>query len=44
MCSKYPSLWEYSFKVAWGEDLFAIMSIATFASDANGFCEIYVEY
>ena len=44
MCEEYPQLWAYDFKVSWGEDLFAIMSIGNFASDANGICELYIEY
>lgn len=44
LCSAYPNLWDFTFKVSWGQDLWAIMSIETFASDANGFCEIFIEY
>lgn len=43
-CDQYPLLWEFSFAAAWEQDVYAIMSIGTFASDANGICEIYIEY
>jgi hypothetical protein len=43
-CSAYPEIWDYSFKADLIELGWMIVPLATFASDYNGQCRIFVRY